>query len=277
MMGILRPGAEVMRLPAPALSRKWFARWLHERVGCKPFGFLLNELFPEVYAALDDHSPLGCYDALTTYVNNELFPLCEYEVLCAIEGYWDEPQDYEERVCQLEGSGIPVQCFGTELDREGPDCICSPAVAAVACVPIAVDGWVRGNYDPSQFTCLQGCLDDVAELAEPQEAVDPYGLGLEGMEFVEPWNGLADLFRYTHGVTGNMMLDYCDMDRIEAGGPEWNLGDIQGFAREWRDASEILARAEALRDYVDARPEERAPVLVRALLGDERTLRELTR
>jgi len=247
------------------------AERLMEKAGLLTFGSLLRRIALPVYDALADKSPFACYVALLRHIETHLFPIYEVDEgwfeMSALEG--DDP------IGILEQDGIPIQLMGVDPWSEGPNAIESPAVAACLCFR----SWDRCYQDmtPETFECLAHIRDE-PPLTTPFPVVAVASVKPpRGRKWIEPWDKLRDLYAYCHAATGSIFLDNATSAHYDgAENPPWNVDEIEGLARDWKSAHPIVRRINEMRDYIDERPLERVPLMVRVLSRDREALREIT-
>lgn len=263
-------------MPETGYCRAWFGNELKKRAGELFFGGLLNALAPERYARMEGHGTLfQPYDWRSHYFDlldycMTLFPICDYD-------FWIEDLSVQEVIW----NGIPVGCMGVEALDGGYysdydlDDLESPAMAL--CISIG-DG-----LPPEEFKAALGQYIGILPgwLFEPNRD-HPIKITLKpprGREWIEPWNGLPDLFEFANGMTGSSFLDYSQNYAFsgEIRLPAWTVDEIKSLATLWEHSKPIYDRAMALEDYVNRRPDMMLPLLAGAIRGDGAAMHEVTR
>ncbi len=253
-----------------ALRPSWLSERLSELAGMAMFGTLLVQLAPRTYAGMRDKTPLGCFVALCNHLDT-LFPVNSYGVEVAAEGVLMGDSTLQD----IFAWGIPVDVHGFDDGRDYGDPPSSPA----DCVCLCFGSPSNFQQDSTTDYAVYSTLDDYREGLPAPRVVDPRKLKPpRGRKWLPPWDGLLDLFAYVHHATGYDMLDLTgdDLAEMAAEMPPWNLDEIKSLAKSWAECKAILDRAEKLRQYIDAQPEERLPLLAGALAGDREALREIT-
>lgn len=235
-----------IRLPAPALSRRWLAGEIQNRTAGTFFKRLLKRYSPQAFAKVKGQSWKGYYQALIETLGKEI-PLGIFAFDWAEE---------VESPRELIDSGIPVSMYGIWVESlfEGE------SLSFTLCAEMS-DLW-----DESFLTLYEG-MPDVIPYCIHRAANVPIRLP-RGWQWVEPWNAASDMYLYVIANTGNGFLDYSDeMDPMN---PRWSIGEINALKREWQLAAPRYEAIIALRNYIDASDHQAARLLTLAhvLNGD---------
>lgn len=271
-------------LPAPALSRLWFARFLAGDGLPEHFRPLLRALAPAEYAALAEPTPFNCYKALLKWLTHaDRLPIAYYALDALLEveaqmraGQIATPDEYMDDWGEHEGvwwtDTIPVDMFGVDYDDMPGET--SPAKALVLAELYAEAYGVKVNL----FEALEPHRDLLQMLTPMIGGAPMYYQPPRGRAFVKPWDGLPDLC----GWMGNgTMNSFCDISDVDVGTgdvemPPWTLGDVQSLMRQWQEAQQIMGRANALARHIDQNPRARLPLLHGVLHRDRVAIEQVT-
>lgn len=219
---------------------------------------MLTELAPRQAKPLNPLEPLKCWAALLAHCAT-LFPVFEP---------WIEEWDGADYSAPGEAwyFGVPVNVQGVEGEILY-DTV-SPAMALAL---------FYGEYDQvsedSRIEMLKNidalknikCLEPIIRRPLSEAWYRQY----HDRQWKTPWDGAGLFLDYCFNNTGYQILDWSHQAVLEGGGyPEWNIEEIRGNADEWKAAEPVLKRIHKFRDWVDARPEGRLPVLAGILTGD---------
>ena len=132
-----------------------------------------------------------------------------------------------------------------------------------------LDGW-EDFYEPSPYLLLMMHERDSSNDSDkPDEftkqyphhvvpaALQPERLvpALRRMNLPEPYNGLPDLICMLNKNVGNFWLDYGEVELAEVGGyPNWDGGEVEILADEWRRALPVCDRVHALLGWNNETP-----------------------
>ena len=258
-----------MTLPETAWRRTWIAAQLQRT--CNSFAVLLEQLAPKRWARLAGENTQAIYYELLS-VCSERFPLFDPYF------YTDEdPTDGDPIEERLE-FGIPIDLLG--IPDEEIEYGTSPTFGFIGYLMEPAE-W---RTSPREFQRDMGkSWRNIAELQPFYEKYIEHRWcqAPRGREWRGVWKPITALAEYVMHDTGNWMLDVSNRaaqeDYGEGAYPPWTIEDIRNCEREYQRAKPVLKSILALRDYVDARPGERLPLLAAALTGDHEMRRQLSK
>lgn len=247
------------------LSMRWLSALL-ERTNHQEFGDLLRALSPRAYRRLRKKSTRHCYIALISYLGNHKFPVWETAIDYMEEDAVDDNGDYGFY------EGIPFACQGID-PYDGP--IESPAIALCW----QMFNTTNGNFARESMECLQPYHDRLIDwLPVRQPETNGVAKLPIGRAFIKPWQAAGDLFRYANNATDNPFLDYSSLAQQEQMAyPAWNIDEVRGLTRAWKEAQPLIKRIDALQAHIDAQPAERLRQLSAIIRNDPVALKLASR
>jgi hypothetical protein len=262
---------QAIALPGLAYRRSYFAEAILRQTST--FVRLLCQLAPDRYARLQDKSPMSVYWELLNCCGT-LFPTFEPD----FDDYFDEgsePETEYDIAAEAEQFGIPLDLQGVNDD----DLVTgsSPTLCFIAYLS-----------DIGPRTSVKELGEGTGESFRHIETLEPFfDRELEsfncaqpprGREWAGDWRNITDLVNYVQHNTDLMLIDNSDQLMWESGegyGP-WNMEHIRYYTECWKAAEPVFDRITALRKWIDARPENRLPLLAAAITGDKFIRRQLS-
>lgn len=261
-----------IQLPPSALRRTWVSARLGDlRCGLE-FLALLRQLAPAKARGLDPQRPMDCYQVLWKHCAT-LLPLFNQEFYP--EEYDDEPDMTLAGMAR--DFGIPINFHGVDSqDYIYHDSGVSTAIAVCLCF----DGPQEEGpeCDLSRINVLKKYRHSL-ETHIDEGLIPNFPFPGRGRVWQAPWDALELLYLYAHNSTNFNILNISHLMVAETaeGYPQWHIQEIRGWAREWERAQPTLKRINGLRDYIDASPGRRLPLLAGALAGHEPTIEKISR
>ncbi|MGV0976386.1 MAG: hypothetical protein ACOYBO_10700 [Azonexus sp.] len=250
----------------PTFKRTSLAQLLLKRAN--PFSALLAQLAPRVYDQMPDkNNPLQVYNTLVQYCDT-LFPVwfpCFDEELDPGEEF---TFDDEGLIYNMDILGIPVNPIGlTDHD----------AMYGQSAALSAVSYYLESR--PKRQPVAQLIINRVGQAWTGIKALERYDeRHIERVNMWPPvnqvwsgrWQNLEWLVKYVQHDTGYQWLDLCIEDMDEGGNPPWTMEDIKFLKNDWADAKAIWMPLQAFIKWIDARPVHRLPMVLGALMGDQK-------
>jgi len=253
-------------LPDTAYRKTCVARLLRKKTNF--FANLLAQVAPRMYAATDARSDWDYYTALLNWCDQR-FPVWTPDYL------QDEIGTGDDAMQLLIEMGIPVEPVGLTDEDIFDFNSTTLNVVTYLLYPRANRPDLNrlisrnNNSDWAKQTFFRPFSDfeiDVANFNPPR-----------GREWVGRYKSLPNLFQYIYHDTGNQWLDLCPYDLDEGGNPPWSIADIEFLIKEWTAAHKIWRPLTELLTWLDAEPNDRIPIVLGALTGDQAVRREISR
>jgi hypothetical protein len=165
----------------------------------------------------------------------------------------------------LDYGGIPLIPQGFEHEDQGS------LTLAVLIVVMSAAGYYRVEAIKPYAAFLASLFGETSQVQ-----VDHLMKLPRGRVWRAEWLGLPDLLQWINHSTGFDWLDmtYDDMDFGSY--PQWNAGEIKALIALWKEAEPVFNRITSFREWVDANPAERLPVMCRAIANAPGAMNEVT-
>lgn len=247
------PRIAPIKLPF-AVRLSWLANQLCGEVN---FRLLFREVAPGKYREARPKTQLQAYVRLLDWLSDQMpinvYGAKEYAAQLLAEGE------------SLECGGIPVIPQGFEHEDQGS------VTLAVLIVVMSAEGYYRAEAIRSYAALLASLFGESSYLQ-----VDHLMKLPRGRVWRAEWRGLPDLLQWINHSTGFDLLDMTCDDMDFDSYPGWNAGEIKNLIALWKEAEPMFNRFTAFREWVDANPAERVPLMCRVIANAPGAMNEVT-